>query len=205
MKPVSAKMLLMAMVIGGGFSSHSALAQASAGRSPFQPEGTAGSVAPPPTIGAPLELRGIVSTKSGFLYGIFDPTKRQSAWVRMNDPGSDFAVRSHDEANDTVTVDFQGRVMTLALKSAKVESMAPLPSPAQVNSHRAPMPNQPMQPSINPTAADEARRLEGVAAEVRRRRMLRQAAAQNGGQGAQPQMHQPPMPTPQPGAQPSPR
>lgn len=196
------------MTICGGLSHHSALAQASSGRSPFQPEGTAGPVAPPPTIGAPLELRGIVSTKSGFLYGIFDPTKRQSAWVKMNDTGSDFAVRSHDEANDTVTVDYQGRVMTLALKSAKVESMAPLPSPAQVNSHRTPMPSQPMQqtqPSINPTAADEARRLEGVAAEVRRRRMLRQAAAQNGGQGAQPQMQQPPMPAPQPGAQPSPR
>jgi hypothetical protein len=34
----------------------------------------------------------------------------------------------------------------------------------------------------NPTPADEARRLEAVAAEVRRRRAMRQAAAQNQGQ-----------------------
>jgi hypothetical protein len=37
---------------------------------------------------------------------------------------------------------------------------------------------------VNPTPADEARRLEAVAAEVRRRRALRQAAAEQAAQNA---------------------
>jgi len=206
MKTVSAKMLLIVIVMSGGFSLS---AQTPVSRSPFQPEGAPTTPVVVQSEGAPLELRGIVSTKSGYLYGIFDPTKRQSAWVHLNDTGNDFTVRSHDVNSETVTVEYQGRTMTLGLKAAKVESMGPLPSPAQVNIQRGPnpMPNQPMPPqqppAINPSAADEARRLEGVAAEVRRRRMLRQAAAQNGGQP--PQMTQPPMPMPQPGGPPLPR
>lgn len=209
MKPGPTKLLFGMIVLSGGFLPLAVRADPPASRSPFQPEGSAQAPMVAQSEGATLELRGIVSTKSGYTYGIFDPTKRQSAWVRMNDTGNSFVVRSHDVNNDTVTVEYQGRTMTLALKAAKVESMAPLPSPAQVNIQRGPnpMPNQPPQPgqppSMNPSAADEARRLEGVAAEVRRRRMLRQAAAQNGGQP--PAMNQPPMPTPQPGGQPLPR
>lgn len=206
MRSVPVKLLLVISVMSGGFALS---ASGQAGRSPFQPEGTPTAPVMIQTEGAPLELRGIVSTKSGYLYGIFDPTKRQSAWVHMNEAGNDFAVRSHDTNSDTVTVEYQGRTMTLALKAAKVESMAPLPNPAQVAIQRGPnpMPNQSMPPQqppqLNPSAADEARRLEGVAAEVRRRRMLRQAAAQNGGQP--PQMNQPPMPQPTPGGPPAPR
>jgi hypothetical protein len=167
-----------------------------ADRSPFLPEG--GTVAAAPTENAPLELRGIVETSGGYLYGIFDPGKRQSSWVRLND-GGDFAVRSHDVQNDTITVEYQGRSLTLALKAAKVESIGPAPNPVQVNAPRPGFPGGPVV--INPTPADEARRLEGVAAEVRRRRMLRQAAAQQAAQGQPPAIVQPgPQPV-QPGPQ----
>lgn len=149
-----------------------------------------------PTENAPLELRGIVSTRQGYLFGLYDPTKRQSMWVRANEPGADFTVRSHDVANDSVTVDYQGRTMTLALKAAKVESMGPIPNPSQMTMNRAqvqPTPPGAPPPAMNPSAAQEAARLEQVAAEVRRRRMMR---AQGTPQGSQP------MPMPQPGAQP---
>lgn len=174
--------------------------------SPFMAQGTNASAAAAPTENAPLELRGIVSTKQGYIFGLYDPSKRQSMWVRQNDPGADFTVRSHDVANDTVNVEYQGRTMTLALKAAKVESLGPVPNPAQVVMQRPggqnpqQQPGQPPMPAMNPSAAQEAARLEGVAAEVRRRRMLRQQASQP---GAQP--NQPPMPAPQPGAQPLPR
>lgn len=205
MKLVSAQTLLIAALVGGIVGTSSTGAQTLTSRSPFMPEGTpAAPVAP--TENAPLELRGIVSTKAGYLYGIFDPTKRQSVWVRKDEPGADFSVRAHDEANDTVTVEYQGRTMTLGLKAAKVESMGPVPNPAQMmvqrpNQPQPNMPPMPVPPPANASAADEARRLEGVAAEVRRRRMLRQAAAQAG----QPPQSQAPQPQPQPGAQPLPR
>ena len=140
--------------------------------SPFGGSATAPAAAP--TENAPLELRGIVATTSGYLYGIFDPTKRLSSWVRMNDSGADFVVRAHDESADTITVEFQGRSMTLGLKAAKVESLGPAPVPMQPG----PRSNGAAPVALNPSPADEARRLEGVAAEVRRRRMLRQQAAQ---------------------------
>jgi hypothetical protein len=50
---------------------------------------------------------------------------------------------------------------------------------------------------VNPTPADEARRLEAVASEVARRRALREQASQQMGQS-------PPMPAPQPQVQPQP-
>lgn len=161
--------------------------------SPFMPEG--GAVVAAPTENAPLELRGIVATKSGYMFGIFDPTKRQSFWVRPNEQGSDFVIRNHDVQNETVTVNYQGRSLTLAMKAAKVESMGPVPSPLVANMQRPAGPNQPPV-ALNPTPADEARRLEGVAAEVRRRRMLRQAAAQ-GGAIPQPGVIQPSVQPPQ--------
>lgn len=199
-------MLLLAAVISGGFVGNHASAEPPSSRSPFMPEG-GGSATAAPTENAPLELRGIVSTKGGYLFGLYDPTKRQSLWVRQNEPGAEFTVRSHDVSSDTVTVDYQGRTLTLALKSAKVESLGPVPNPSMANMPRPPMQNQP-QMGMTPSAADEARRLEGVAAEVRRRRMLRQAAQSNQLQQIQQQQQQqgqPPMPGPQPGAQPLPR
>lgn len=147
------------------------------------PEGSAGA-GTAPTENTPIEYRGMVSTKSGKMYALYDPAKHQSAWVRLNEPGSDFVVRSADDANDTITVDYQGRHMTLGMKQAKVETMAasaPPIAPSTPNGIRVPTaPN--MNYPVN--AAEEQRRLEAVAAEVRRRRMMRAQAA---GQ-------QPPMP-----------
>lgn len=168
-------------------------------RSPFMPEGGAGGAAA--TENAPLELRGIVSTSHGEIFGLYDPSKKESVWVGLNDTHSPFVVRSHDVANETVTVDYDGRILTLPLKAPKIESM-PVPNPTTSVANNLPrgpvMPTNPPAVS-NPTAAEEARRLENVAAEVRRRRMLRAAAQQNG--QPVPQMNTPPMPSNAPGQQ----
>jgi len=152
-------------------------------RSPFMPEGSNGATAAP-TENTPIEYRGIVTTKSGSIYALYDPAKHQSVWVHLNEAGSDFVVRTADDANDTITVDYQGRRLTLGLKQAKVETMAasaPPIAPSTPNGMRMP---PPMVGSA-PNAAEEQRRLEAVAAEVRRRRMMRAQAAAGG---------QPPMP-----------
>ncbi len=190
--------------LGASFLCSGARADELASRSPFLPSGSAASGSP--TENAPLELRGIISSKHGDIFGLYDPSKKESVWVGLNDTSSPFVVRSHDAANDTVVVDYEGRVMTLPLKAAKIESMGPVPNPAQV----ATMPHPMAGPNSNPmvtnqaAAAEEARRLESVAAEVRRRRMLR-AAAQQAGQPF-PGAGSPPMPAGpvQPGSGPMP-
>jgi len=135
-----------------------------------------------------------MTTANGNVYGLFDPVKRQSSWVKLNEAGNDYTVRNYDAANDAVTVEYQGRVLTLALKAAKIQSLAPsaLPQVAAATPQLQPNLNPNTPPAFSPTPVDEARRLESVAAEVRRRRALRQSAAQSPGPG-QPT----PLPPPQ--------
>jgi hypothetical protein len=141
--------------------------------SPFIPQsGPAGAV----TENSPIELRGILAIPGGSLFGLFDPVKKQGGWVKLNEPGRDFTVRTYDAANDAVTVEYQGRVLSLALKTSKIETMPAMAIP------------QPPRPAAGPQMAtaptvDEAKRLEAVAAEVARRRQQRQAAMQQAAQG----------------------
>jgi hypothetical protein len=160
-----------------------------AAKSPFLP--VAGPGAAAPATNAPLEYRGLMQTAEGLKVRIVDPSRRGGAagvWLRANerDPNFDFVVKKIDLERDTVTLDYQGRPLTLAQRVAKVASAgAPqMPPPGM------PGPASNVPPAItnsvvvNPTPADEQRRLEAVAAEVARRRQLREQAAQQVGQGA---------------------
>jgi len=150
--------------------------------SPFLPQSGSTSTV---TENSPIELRGILAIQGGSLFGLFDPVKKQGGWVKLNEPGRDFTVRSYDAANDAVTVEYQGRVLSLALKTSKIESM---PAMAMVP---PPRPASGPQMATAPTV-DEAKRLEAVAAEVQRRRQQRQAAMQQAAQG--PGQQPPPQP-----------
>lgn len=123
------------------------------------------------TEGATVEFRGMIATKEGVFFGLHDRTKNTSAWVRQEDGGADFKVSNYDAAGDLITVDYQGQRFTLPLSSSKIATAAPSPLPV-VNAG---------QPVVSGSAGpgprvDDQRRLESVAAEVRRRRALRQAA-----------------------------
>lgn len=133
-----------------------------------------------------------METRAGMSFCIFDPARKVSAWVRLNEKDHDFVVKLYDANNETVTVDHGGRVLTLALRAVKVASSgqasspAPLPSPG--------MPTAITQSVVaNPTPADEQRRLEAVAAEVRRRRALREQASIQAANGAPPVVETPPL------------
>jgi hypothetical protein len=149
--------------------------------SPFLPPGSvdAGGVAADE---GTLELRGIMSTSDGLRFCIYDSVKKSSAWVALNEEGHDFVVRGADPANDRVTLQDGGRTLTLELKASKTVALAS--SPSTLGGRGPYGPNPP--PGI--TAADEAKRLEAISREVRRRRMLREqvdkaqdrAARQNG-------------------------
>ena len=83
-------------------------------------------------------------------------------------------VRSADAAGDSVTVDYQGRSLKLAFHTAKIASSGSGSQPAAA---AAPV-------VLNPSPAEEQKRLDAVAQEVRRRRLEREKAAQGPPPGA---------------------
>jgi hypothetical protein len=154
------------------------LAQAS----PFLPANMSASAANNGPSG-PVELRGVMTTSQGTEYCIYDVAKRTSAWVGLNEQGNGFVVKSADPSSDSVTVEVQGRTMNLVLHTAKISSAG----------SAGPVMNNPQGGSaitqtvvLNPSPADEQRRLDAVAAEVRRRRLEREKAAQAAQEGVPP-------------------
>jgi hypothetical protein len=117
-----------------------------------------------------------MSTADGPRFCIFDTARKTSTWVGLNEKGYDFVVKAQDSRSDSdaVTVFTQGRTLHLALRSAKVASAMAAAAPS---SPAAPTPIT-QTVVVNPTPADEARRLEAVAAEVQRRRQMREQAVQ---------------------------
>lgn len=142
--------------------------------SPFLPPATAAATA---TEATPLELRGIMMDESGYRFSVFDPVRHTGTWVRLNEPGHDFVIRAHDATRDIVTLDYQGRVLTLSLRTAKVSS-APVAAPALAPGN--PGGNPPVV--LNPTPADEVARFNRVKEEIARRRAQREQNANQGGQ-----------------------
>lgn len=167
-------------------------------KSPFLPAAAAG--APAPISNAPLEFLGYLELGQGPQYRLFDPAKKTSIWVGLNERNPDFEVlvKQFDRDNDTLTVEHRGAVHSLAIRKAKVVSGGPIaqalppPVPAQANV----MPAVTQSVVVNPTPADEARRLDAVASEIARRRALRTQAEQT--------VSQPPAATPPPAPVPVP-
>jgi len=175
--------LAFALAFGGAARADDLLG----GPSPFLPSaaaaGAGGAVTPTPD--TPIELRGIMQSPAGTMFSIFDPSRRTSSWVRLDEPGRDFIVRRYDDKNDAISVDYQGRNVTLTLRTAKV---ATAPGGNAPGAGPTPPPPAGAPVALNPTPADEQRRLEAIAAEVNRRRQLRQQALRQ----QQQQRQQPP-------------
>ncbi len=139
--------------------------------SPFLPaNAVAGGASGAPA--GPVELRGIMGIPGGYAYCIYDTTKKTSAWVGLNERGNDFVVKAADPAKESVTVDFQGRSLQLVLRTSKVASAGAAPGPSAASAVASSV-------VVNPSMADEQRRLDAVAQEVRRRRLERERAVQN--------------------------
>jgi hypothetical protein len=167
----SLQVVLLAAVLAAAGPVRAELASSS----PFLPSGTAAAGAGGGPAG-PIELRGVMSTPEGSAFCIYDTAKKKNVWVGLNESGHDFVVKTADPASDSVTVSYQGRTMRLDLHTAKV-SAAPVQAPPT-----GPVPGSVV---VNPSPADEQRRLDAVAQEVRRRRAERERSTQDpGGQPA---------------------
>jgi hypothetical protein len=144
--------------------------------SPFLP--VKSTDAATPTSGAPLEFRAVTDMGNGLNFRVIDMgPKRNGTWARLNERDPDLGViaKQYDAANEMLTVEYQGRTLTLPLHQAKVTSSGTAPN---IPLGGIPMPAG-IQPvvALNTTPAQEQQRLEAVAAEVARRRQLREQAA----------------------------
>jgi hypothetical protein len=170
------------------------------GASPFMPPAAAAPAAAP--AGGPLEYGGFVTTAEGKLFRIVGDKggRKTGVYLRLGDKDANLGVtlRGYNAANQSVTVEYQGQTLTLEERKSKIVSSG---SPAAM---MAPLPAMPSAPAaapaaapavapavtqsvvVNPTAADEQRRLEAVAAEVARRRAMREQAQQQSQPGTAP-------------------
>lgn len=143
------------------------------------PFGTATPAGQGAAAAGPLEFRGTFVDRGERFFSITDTASRRAEWVSLNESGRPFQVKNYDPESETVTLDYQGRSMSLKLRTARITAMA-MPPPQAV---AQPQPGQPTAvtlPAAAPTApgATEAQRLAQVAEEIRRRRVLRQQATQ---------------------------
>jgi hypothetical protein len=146
--------------------------------SPFAPVSSAADANATPA-NSPLELRGILSTPDGYKFNLCDQAGHINVWIGLNAAGQQFVVRSQDVAHHRVTVEYQGREITLSLAQPKI-----MPTSMQQQAMYTPQPQmmgqQPIiQPgSVGPNPQDDRQRLERIAEEIRRRHALRAAAQQ---------------------------
>lgn len=144
----------------------------------------------------PLELRGIFKDGSHFEFSIYDTAKKQSVWVKLDQPGHDFVVRAYDSGKQAVTVEQQHQTYVLTLSKSKIVplkmSSAPGRSTPGVRKPAGPMPpgmrrfpnQQGRGPSVVrgpngvpiPTALTPEQ-LRNLEADINRRRELRRQAA----------------------------
>jgi hypothetical protein len=107
---------------------------------------------------------------------IYNKTLNSSTWLQIGEEGPDALFVDAYNANDAaVTVRQGGQTLNLALQAATITPGAARASaPVQLVGNSSDLVST---VRTNPTQADERARLEAVAAEVRRRRALRQNAA----------------------------
>jgi len=143
----------------------------------------------------PFEFRAVLEENNSKFFSIYDTNTHRSTWVELNDPVNGFSVKGYDAAKESITVDYQGKALTLAIKRA--------PAATQVFQPPAPqMPSQPgpngvvQQPAIGqpgqvqpaaPSAVDQ-QRIQQIQEEIRRRRALRSQGVPTVPPGGQPQI-----------------
>ena len=159
--------------------------------SPFAPRGFGPGGA---ASNSPIELRGITSDDQGMRFAIYDPAKKEGAWVRVDEKGQPYVVRSYDAGHNQIVVDYQGRSQTLALAEPKFgpSKTVPMMIPGMAPQSQANLPPRPdkatdragyeqwkqlrqqqqqgqSQQQAQPSPAENAR-LDAIRAEIARRR-----------------------------------
>jgi hypothetical protein len=132
---------------------------------------------------SPFEYLGFIETAEGFQFRIRDRMRKVAAFTKLDVPNDELGAvtRAYDPVGRTLTLEHHGRLLTLPEPKAKVRSSTVVPRRHAYLPLSAPNPNVPRAVTdavvFQPTPAQEAGRLEGIAAEVQRRRKERERAA----------------------------
>lgn len=183
-----------AAVVGALLALSPAMNAELASTSPFLPPG--GQQVAAPVNGAPLELRGIRTVGGHTEFIIFDPSKKSSTRVQLNESGYDFLVKKYDPDNEMVTVEHRGQPHVIAMRATKIASSGNAIAPPPAAGPAIVAPPNPVTRNVvaNPTPATEAARLADWQAEIQRRRDMRaQATTAPGGAAAVPAQVTPPV------------
>jgi hypothetical protein len=160
------------LAVGGALSAQNS-------RSPFMPAPVEETPAAVEVVeDAELQFCGVFGDGDSKRFLIYNATTNRSSWLRLNQVGpDDVFVETFDGEEGTVTIRQGDRAITLGMQSATL-SGAPAggAAPVRLQNNSKDLVST---VKVNPTPSDERRRLEAVAAEVRRRRAARQAAAAN--------------------------
>lgn len=122
----------------------------------------------------PIEFRGVFAEGGEYFFNLYISANARSEWLGLNEVyGENLTVKTYDAENQQLSVDYQGRTLTLSLGAAK--RTAPPPAPATPALTSLPTP----PPVAEPAAPiNDQERLAKIADEIRRRRALRQQALQ---------------------------
>jgi hypothetical protein len=114
--------LLALLAVSGGLPAFAGEAPTLADDSPFLPSATAKNQGTAVSADG-LELRGVMSGSSGYLYYVYDPVKKHGVWAGSNDTEYLFKIVADDGKEGRLEVKMNdGRILHLKLREAKILS-----------------------------------------------------------------------------------
>jgi len=173
--------ILSALTLLGGAAARAGVST----ESPFAPRGFGAGV----TSNSPIELRGITSDDQGLRFAIYEPAKKEGAWVHIDEQGQPYVIRSYDADTKHITVDYQGRSQTLALADPK---FGPGKTVAMPINPVAMQQGQVQQGNINP---NDPRAMRQQYRQQQQQQGQGQPGPRNGPQGGQQQAQQQAQPS----------
>ena len=69
-------------------------------------------------VDSPLEFRGVLEEHGRKLFSVYETGTRRTAWVDLNDLVNGFSVKAYHDEQPNIVVEYQGKILTLALKRA---------------------------------------------------------------------------------------
>jgi hypothetical protein len=155
---------------------HSMDLQTLVDRSPFAPPGGVPVVNETSAQPSNLEFRGLVIDASGTSFSVFDIGANRGYWLRTssNDPKHPIVIQNYNAAENQLAVIHNGNAVKLQLKAATTQNGPPIAINTAGQVPKPPGGQNELR--RGPESGSDPRRLEAVAAEVRRRRALRNAA-----------------------------
>lgn len=123
----------------------------------------------------PVEFRGVFAQGGEYFFNVYLAAQSRAEWLGLDETfGESLKVKHYDAINQQLTIELDGKSLTLALASAK-RPAATAPAATNRALPAAKGPDTSAEPA--PSVSDQER-LNKIADEIRRRRALRQQALQ---------------------------